>query len=343
MKKVKIANKLVGEGEPCFIIAEAGINHNGDFTIAKKLVDAARNAGADAIKFQTYTTENFLSKNVITPKHVKESIFDLLKRLELPPRAWKRIAEYSKRRGIIFMSTPLDYGSVDLLHELRVPVFKVASCDLNNLPLIKYIAKKHKPMIVSTGMGSMGEIEEAVAMARAQGNNDIILLHCVSVYPPKPEEVNLKAIDTIYKAFRVPTGYSDHVSGIHVSLAAVARGAKVIEKHFTLDKKMEGPDQALSTDAEEFVRFVLEIREIERSIGTGIKTPSEDEISMKPAFRRSIVASSDIPAGTIVQESMIAFKRPGTGLEPKYADFITGKKAVRDIRADDFLKFEDVA
>jgi len=343
MKRVKIVNKFIGEGEPCFIVAEAGINHNGDLKIAKKLVDAAKDAGADAIKFQTYTTENFLSKNVITPKHVKESIFDLLKRLELSVGEYKKLAEYSKRKGIIFMSTPLDYGSVDLLHGLCVPVFKVASCDLNNLPLIKYIAKKHKPMIVSTGLGNMGEIEEAVAAARAQGNNDIILLHCVSVYPPKPEEVNLKAIDTIHKAFQVPTGYSDHTLGIHISLAAVARGAKVIEKHFTLDRKMEGPDQELSADPAEFTRLVLGIREIEKSIGTGIKLPSKDETSMKPAFRRSIVANLDIPAGTIVRERMLAFKRPGTGLEPKYADFITGKKAVRDIKADDFLKFEDVA
>lgn len=343
MQKIKIASKLIGEGEPCFIVAEVGINHNGDLRIAKKLVDAAKDAGADAIKFQTYITKDFLSKNVITPTHVKESIFDLLKRLELSVGDYRKLAEYSKRKGIIFMSTPLDYSSVDLLHELRVPVFKVASCDLNNLPLIKYIAKKHKPMIISTGMGNMGEIEEAIAVVRAQGNNDIILLHCVSVYPPKPEEVNLKAMDTMYKAFQVPTGYSDHALGIHISLAAVARGAKVIEKHFTLDKKMEGPDQELSADPAEFKQLVAGIREIEKSLGTGIKFASKDEVSMKQAFRRSIVANLDISAGTTVRERMLAFKRPGTGLEPKYADLIIGKKAICDIKADDFLKFEDVA
>ena len=342
MKKVKISNYLVGEGEPCFIIAEAGINHNGDFKIAKNLVDEAKNAGADAIKFQTFHTDKFLSKNIIVPKHIKaDSIFDLLRSLELSESDYKKLAEHARKRGIIFMSTPLDYEAVDLLDGLKVPLFKVASCDLDALPLLKYIASKKKPIVLSTGMGTLNEVGEALEAIRSRGNNNIVLLHCVSVYPPKAEEVNLRAMETMRSAFQMPVGYSDHTMGINVALAAVALGANAIEKHFTLDRKMEGPDQALSADPGDLKNLVSGIREIEKSLGTGVKVPSKDEISMKRAFRRSIVAAIDIEKGQVITEGMIIMKRPGIGISPKHYDFVVGRIAKKNINEDSLLTFKD--
>lgn len=345
MRTVTIANHRVGEGRPCFIIAEAGINHNGDLGIAKRLADAAKEVGADAIKFQTYRTEAFLSKHVIPPKHVKgEGVFELLKRLELSPAAWRELAAHCRRIGIIFMSTPLDVGSVDLLDRLGVPVFKVASCDLDALPLLRHIAKKGKPIVLSTGMGTIGEVEEAIGAINGAGNRDIILLHCVSLYPPKDAEINLRAMDTLKSAFGLPVGYSDHSLDIAVPLAAVARGARAIEKHFTLDKNMEGPDQAISADPAEFKRLVSGIRAIEAALrGSGIKMPSENERQMIKAFRRSIVAAADIRKGEMLRERSITFKRPGTGLSPKHSHLLVGKRATRRIGRDDFITLSDVS
>ena len=342
MKKVKIANKLIGEGEPCFVIAEAGINHNGDFKIAKKLVDEAKNTGADAVKFQTFRTDKWLSKNIIAPKHVKaDSIFELLKGLELSEGEYRKLAEHCRKRGIIFMSTPFDYGSVDLLYGLGVPLFKIASCDLDALPLVKYIANKKKPIILSTGMGTLSEVGEAVEAIKSQGNNNIVLLHCVSVYPPKLEEVNLRAMQIMKDAFQVPVGYSDHTIGINVSLAAVALGANVIEKHFTLDKKMEGPDQILSADPEDLNNLISGIRDIEKSLGVARKMPSKAEQETKRAFRRSLVADIDIKKGQVITKGMVVMKRPGTGISPKYFDFVVGRTAKRNISADSLLNFRD--
>lgn len=342
MKKVKIANKQVGEEEPCFVIAEAGINHNGNLRIAKKLVDEAKDAGADAIKFQTYKTDKFLSKNIIVPKHVKaDSVFDLLKSLELSENDYKKLADHSRKRGIIFMSTPLDFDSVNLLDSLRVPLFKVASCDLDALPLLKYIASKKKPIVLSTGMGTLTEVSEAIDAIKSKGNSNIVLLHCVSVYPPKVEEVNLRAMETMRNAFQLPVGYSDHTIGISVPLTAAALGANVIEKHFTLDKKMEGPDQALSADPDDLKNLVSGVREIEKSFGNGIKVPSKDEIQMKKAFRRSIVADVDIVEGETITKDKVIMKRPGTGISPKYMDLVVGRIAKRNIRADSLLSYRD--
>jgi len=343
MTKIKIANKLIGEGESCFVVAEAGINHNGDIKLAKRLVDVAVDARADAVKFQTFKTEKFISKNIVIPKHIKsaESFFETIRKLELSEKDHYELSGYCKQKGIIFMSTPLDNSCVDLLDTIGVPVFKIASCDLNNLPLVKYIAKKRKPIILSTGMGTMEEIKEAVEAIESNGNNNLILLHCVSAYPPKVEEINLKAMETLRNVFKLPVGYSDHTIGINISLAAVALGAKVIEKHFTLDKKMDGPDHAASANPKELKNLISGIREIEKSLGTGVKTPSESEIEMKKSFRRSIVADIDIKVGDLITPEMLSIKRPGTGLSPKYFNSIIGKKAKRNIDKDELIKIED--
>lgn len=344
MKKIRIGNKLIGEGEPCFIIAEAGVNHNGDVELAKNLIDTAKEAGADAVKFQTFTTEGLLSRNIVVPKHVKsrESLFEMVRELELSEEVHYELSEYCKYKGIIFMSTPLDNYSVDLLDEIGVPIFKIASCDLDNLPLLNYIAKKEKPIILSTGMGTISEVGEAVEVIKSTGNDALILLHCVSTYPPKVEDVNLRAINTLREAFKLPVGYSDHTIGINIPLAAVALGAKVLEKHLTLDKKMEGPDHAVSADPVDLKNLISGIREIEKSFGTGVKAPSKDEIEMKKSFRKSIVAGVDIKIGKTITPEMLSIKRPGTGISPKYFDFVVGKKAKRDIIKDDLLNFKDL-
>jgi N-acetylneuraminate synthase/N,N'-diacetyllegionaminate synthase len=341
--KIEIGNKLIGEEEPCFIIAEAGVNHNGDAKLAMQLIDAAKDAGADAVKFQTFKTENLLSKNIVVPKHVesKESLFDTIRGLELSEEAHYMLSEYCKQKGIVFMSTPMDNNSVDLLEDIGVPVFKVASCDLDNLPLLKYISKTEKPIILSTGMGSISEVGEAIEVIKSNGNSDIILLHCVSAYPPKVEDVNLRAMETLENAFKLTVGYSDHTIGINIPLAAVALGAKVIEKHFTLDKNMEGPDHAVSADPDDLERLVSGIREIEESFGTGVKIPSKDEIEMRRSFRKSIVAIADIKKGATIMPEMLSVKRPGTGISPKYFDFVAGRKAERDLSKDDLITMDD--
>ena len=342
--KVKIGDRYIGEEEPCFIIAEAGINHNGSVDLAKKLIDVSKGAGADAVKFQTFTTEGLLSKNIVVPKHVesRESLFETIRELELSEEEHYELSEYCTQKGIIFMSTPMDNHSVDLLDDIGVPVFKIASCDLDNLPLLEYIAKKGQPIILSTGMGTISEVGEAVEVIKSNGNDDIILLHCVSAYPPKVEDVNLRAMNTLRDAFKLPVGYSDHTIGINIPLAAVAIGAKVIEKHFTLDKAMEGPDHAVSADPVDLENLVSGIRELEKSFGTGVKAPTKDENEMKKAFRKSIVANVNIKKGVTITPKMLSIKRPGTGISPKYFDFIVGRTVKRDITKDELLSFKDV-
>jgi len=308
-----LVEQILKKEKPCFVIAEAGINHNGDIRLAKRLVDVAVSAGADAVKFQTFKTEELLNENI-----------EVIKKLELSNKDHYELSDYCKQKGIIFMSTPLDNGSVDLLDKIGVPMFKVASCDLDNLPLLKYIAKKGKPIILSTGMGTITEVGEAIDTIKSAGNDNITLLHCVSVYPPK--EVDLRAIQTLSDAFKLPVGYSDHTIGISVPLAAVALGAKVIEKHFTLDKKMKGFDHAVSADPEELKTLIAGIREIEKSLGTGIKKPTKEEVEKKKSFRRSITANTDIKKGETITEKMLSIKRPGTGLSPKYYEDIISSR-----------------
>jgi len=337
MKTFKIANRLIGEGVPCFIIAEAGVNHNGDIKLAKKLIDVAVKAGADAVKFQTFQAEELVTETAEKAEYQKEttgskeSQFAMIKKLELSDKNFKELFTYAQRKEIIFLSTPFDPESVDLLDKLGVPAIKVGSGEITNFPLLKHIASKQKPVILSTGMSTLDEVTEAVEVIRKAGSEEIALLHCVSCYPARIEDTNLRAIETLRRKFNLPVGLSDHTVGIHIPIAAVALGACIIEKHFTLDKNLPGPDHRASLEPAELKEMVQAIRSVESALGDGIKRPTADEKETKKAARRSLVARTNIPAGTVITEDMLDIKRPGTGLEPKLINLVIGKKAKKNI------------
>lgn len=344
--KVKISNRLIGDAEPCFIIAEAGVNHNGDINLAKKLIDAAKAAGADAVKFQTFKAENVVVKDAQKAEYQKEttgvgeSQYGMLKKLELTEEDFRELADHAKEKEILFLSSPFDKESVDLLYELDVPAFKIGSGEITNFPLLKHIAKKGKAIILSTGMATLGEVEEALNVIRSEGVEKVILLHCVSNYPARIEDVNLRAMETLKQAFKLPVGFSDHTLGITASIAAVALGACVIEKHFTLDRNLIGPDHKASLEPDELKEMVKTIRDVEKALGNGVKIPTKEEEEIKRIARRSIVAKVDIPKGTTITEDMMDAKRPGRGIEPKSIDIIVGKKAKEDIRKDEIVTWK---
>ena len=334
-------------GQPVFIIAEAGINHNGDVDLAKKMVVEAKKTGVDAVKFQTFKAKTIMTKNSGSAAHLEagagmEDVYSFVDRIALSKQAHLELFNLCKEMGLTFMSTPLSFDDADLLEEIGVELFKIASMDLNNLPLLKYVAKKGKPIILSTGMGTLGEVESALDTIYATGNRQIILLHCTSMYPPAPEDVNLKVLNNLHRVFGVPVGYSDHTFGTAVPLAAAALGACVIEKHFTLDKTMPGPDQAVSGDPDDFSRLTADIRVIEKALGNGVKAPTSGEIGMRPNFRRSIVSDTEIKAGTSITEAMLTFKRPGNGIPPCDLKWVLGRKVNKDIPEDTVLTIEDL-
>lgn len=334
MKDIKIGSKIIGEGGAVFIIAEAGINHNGKLQQAKKLIKKAAKVGADAVKFQTFKAESLCSRG--------SEYFELFKSLELSKAEWAEIAKLAQSLGIIFLSTPVSEESADLLDNLGVPAFKVASGDLTHLPFLKYIAKKNKPIILSTGMSTLAEIDEALNAIYSVGNKAVVLLHCVSNYPTNVEDVNLNAIKTLEQAFKLPVGFSDHTIGTIVPVAAVSLGAKVIEKHFTLDKNLPGPDHKLSLNPDEFKEMAGNIRIIEQALGDGVKAPCESETKVRETLRRSIVANANIPRGTIITKDMLKVARPGSGIEPKFIDIVVGRTAKQDIQADEILSWGKV-
>ncbi len=329
------------------IIAEAGVNHNGSLAIAKKLVDAAKYAGADAVKFQTFQAQEITTRNAQKAKYQRnasgeESQFEMLKKLELPENSFKALHRYCKKKKIIFLSTPFDYKSAEFINRLGVRYFKISSGDLTNLPFLSRVALYKKSIILSTGMSTLAEVKEAVKAIYAIGNKKLILLHCTSNYPARYEDVNLLAIRTLKKKFRVPVGYSDHTLGIEVAIAAVALGATVIEKHLTLDKNMQGPDHKSSLEAEEFKLMVKAIRNTEKALGNGIKTPRRSEAEIKKICRKSIVAAYDIPKGTKITPLMLAVKRPGTGIRPKYFRKIIGNRTKVPLKTDHIIKWADI-
>jgi len=346
MKKIKISNNLIGDGESCFIIAEAGVNHNGSLEMAKKLIDAAMDAGANAVKFQTFKAENVVTEKAEKAAYQKETIgkgkshYDMLKALELTEKDFKDLADYAKKKGIIFLSSPFDEESVDLLDGINVPAYKVGSGEITNFPLLKHIAGKGKPIILSTGMATLGEIEDALRVIRGVGVDDVVLLHCVTSYPAKMEDVNLKAIETLEHAFKSPVGFSDHTPGITVPIAAASLGAVVIEKHFTLDKNLLGPDHKASLEPDELEEMVVAIRDVEKALGSGIKQPTKEEEEIKKVARRSVVAKIDIANGATITGDMLDVKRPGTGIAPKYMGMIVGTKAKEDIRKDEIVTWK---
>lgn len=328
-----------------FIIAEIGVNHNGSVELAKKMIDSAFESGADAVKFQTYKTEDLTTKDASKAEYQKDngddSQFEMLKKLELSFEDFKEIADYSKKLGITFLSSPFDSKSVDLLDELNVPLFKLGSGEINNFPLIEDVIKKGKPIIISTGMATLEEIEETVDFIDDKVP-ELTIMHCVTSYPAKIEETNLNFIKTLEKKFNHSIGFSDHSLGIELPIAAVALGAKVIEKHFTIDKNLKGPDHKASLESKEFKEMVDSIRNVEKGMGSFNKNLSEDEKEIKKLVRKSIVSSLAIKKGEKINKTMLTIKRPGTGIETKYLNEVLGKIAKNDIKKDELIKWEDL-
>lgn len=343
MRNIRIGNKIVGSDHPSFVIAEAGVNHNGSLKLAKELINAAKEAGADAVKFQTFKTENLVTKIAEKASYQKEtttenSQYEMIKKLELSEDDFRELAKYADKRGILFLSSPFDFESVDLLDEIGVPTFKLGSGEITNFPLLERVASKGKPVILSTGMATMGEIREAVKIFK-DNKNDLILMHCVTSYPAKVEDINLKVIETLKSTFKLPVGFSDHTLGIEMPIAAVAMGSCVVEKHFTLDKTLNGPDHKASLEPTEFKNMVLAIRNVEKGMGNGIKELTKEEKEIKKVARKSVVAKVNIPKETIIKRNMLTIKRPGTGIEPKYIKSLIGKKTISEIKKDEVLRW----
>jgi len=329
-----------------FVIAEAGINHNGSVANAKKMIAVASEAGADAVKFQTFKSEEVISKYAPKAEYQKattdaeESQLDMAKKLELSKGDFEELARYCKEKGIIFLSTPFDFDSIDFLNELGLNTFKIPSGEITNLPYLRKIGNLAKKVILSTGMAHLGEVGDALDIIVKAGcsKDNITVLHCNTEYPTPMEDVNLLAMNTIKKAFNVDIGYSDHTLGIEIPIAAAALGAKVIEKHFTLDKNMAGPDHRASLDPLELKLMVRAIRNIEKAMGDGVKKASPSELRNKSIARRSIVARRYIRKGEVFSEENLAAKRPGTGVSPMSWDEILGKTARRDYEEDTMIE-----
>ena len=326
-----------------YIIAEAGVNHNGSFALACKLVDAAKKAGADCIKFQTFKAKNLVSKNAEKADYQKKTTGDssqqeMLKKLELSYDEFLQLKEYCKEVGITFLSTPFDFESIDFLNSIDMEFWKVPSGEVTNLPYLVALAKTHKPVVMSTGMCEMKEIEEAVAVLKQYGTTEITLLHCNTEYPTPFEDVNLKAMQTMRDAFGLEVGYSDHTKGIEVPIAAVALGASAIEKHFTLDRNMEGPDHKASLEPHELAAMVSSIRNIEKALGSDNKAPSPSEKKNMAIARKSIVAAKDIKKGEVFTEDNITVKRPGSGVSPMKWFDVLGTTAKRDFEEDELIE-----
>jgi N,N'-diacetyllegionaminate synthase len=348
MERIQIQGRPIGEGHPCFIIAEAGVNHNGKLDLAQRLVDAAAEAGADAVKFQTFRATEVIS--VAAPKAdyqktttgSEESQLEMVRPLEMSEAMTRAVADYAANRKILFLSTGFDEASIDLLDNLGVPAFKVGSGDVTTLPLLQFVASKRKPVILSTGMSYMEEVEVAVETLLSSGCPSIALLHCVSSYPADPRSANLKAMQTLKNMFKTAVGFSDHSLGDELAIAAVALGANIIEKHLTLDNALPGPDHKASLTPDAFRNMVSAIRLVEAACGDGIKKPTAGEQNVREVARRSIVAACEIPRGTVLTREMLAFKRPGTGIPPGDWQSIIGRRTLREIQFDALILTGDL-
>lgn len=330
-----------------FIIAEIGVNHNGSLDLARQLIDAASRAKADAVKFQTFRAEDLVTPDARKADYQIENTgdagnqFDMLKALELSEDQFRELVEYCGKVGIQFLSTPFSEDAADLLERVGVDAFKISSGDLTHLPMLAHISRKGKPIILSTGMGNISDIEAALDVIKAAGHAPVSLLHCVSNYPAAAKDCNLAAIDTMARAFALPVGWSDHTEGAAISWAAVARGATIIEKHITLDRNLPGPDHKASMEPSEFSDFVAGIRAIEAAIGTGIKAPTEAEKKTALVGRRSLVSTRPLPTGHVITAEDLAIMRPGTGLAPAQREVVIGLRLTRDVAAHQPLTLAD--
>lgn len=329
-----------------YIIAEAGVNHNGDVRLAHQLVDAAKDAGADAVKFQTFKTEKILTLSASMAEYQQKNLasqdsqFQMIKALELSYADFAGLQAYAESIGIDFLSTPDDEDSLDFLSDkLSLPWIKIGSGEVTNLPFLRKIAAKQKPLILSTGMSTLGEVERAVQTLRKISQEELILLHCTTNYPCPPQEVNLRAMLTLKQAFQMRVGYSDHTTGSEVPVAAVALGAEVIEKHLTLHKAMAGPDHKASLEPHEFSEMVRQIRAIEKALGSGIKWPNPSEEKIKPMVRRRVVAARELPAGLRLKLGDLSFKRAGSGIFVEHVDDLVGMTLNQDLKPDESLEW----
>lgn len=343
--KIKIGNKNVGANEPTFIIAEIGSNHNQDYALALAHIDAAADAGVDAVKFQTFNADKHVSKFAVMPKYLTDygNLHKLIKTLELERDWQKPLKVYAESKGLQFFSSPCDYEAVDSLENINVPAHKVASFDLPDLDLVRYIAKTGKPVLLSTGMADWMEIQRAIDVCREEGNEQIILFQCTSLYPAPTGLSNLKSMERMREMYNVVVGYSDHTLGDLIPVTSVAMGAAIIEKHFTLDRTLPGPDHSFAMEPNELKVMVEKIREVESSIGDGLKKgPRREELTMYDNVRRSLHVTVDIKVGDIITEDMLSTKRPGFGIEPFRKHEVIGLKARVDIAKDHWLDWSMV-
>lgn len=333
MPAIDIEGRAIGDGRPCFVIAEAGVNHNGELARARELVSVAAHAGADAIKFQTFSAERLATATApkasyqLARTERDETARQMLQHLELSADDHRALMDDCRDQGIVFLSSVFDEGSADMLDTLDVAAFKVPSGEITNLPFLAHLASKGKPLIVSTGMATLEEVDAALRTIAERATVPVVLLHCVSLYPSPASGTNLRAMATMRERFHVPVGYSDHTVGIEVALAAVALGACVIEKHFTTDRGLPGPDHAASLEPAELEAMVAGIRSVEAALGDGVKRPLAAEAETAVVARKSIVAAADIAAGEVIARGALALKRPGTGLPPSRLEWAIGRRA----------------
>lgn len=346
MSLIRVGEKFIGSGQPCFIAAEIGINHNGDMLLAKQMIDAAAKAGADAVKFQNYRTEDFLSDRKLTYTYesqgieITEAQFDMFKRCELSLLQLQELNEYSESKGVLCFSTPTGEDGIQNILAAEMPLIKNGSDYLTHLPLIRTMARTGLPIILSTGMATYDEVEDAILAFQGAGGAELIILHCTSSYPTPANEVNLRSIKTLAEAFSCQVGFSDHSWGTTAAIGAVAMGACFIEKHFTLSKNLPGPDHRFSSDPEEFGELVTRVRELEQNLGSPNIGPTASEVKNRLEFRLSCVASRDLPAGHKIELKDIEFKRPGLGLAPKHAESIVGLRTSVNYLRGDIFQFE---
>jgi N,N'-diacetyllegionaminate synthase len=345
-----MASSSATGGDAVLFIAEAGVNHNGDVNTAIRLCDVAREAGADAVKFQTFKAASLATAGAEKAAYQDrnapsegESQRDMLEKLELTEAEFRAVRDHCATIGIEFISTPFDEDSADFLDALGVDRFKVSSGDLTHLDFLRRLAGYGKPVIISTGMATLAEVEDAVRAIEEAGDPPLSILHCVSNYPARPDQANLRAMATLAAAFGRPVGWSDHTEGGVITLASVAAGARIIEKHFTLDRSMPGPDHAASLEPDELAALIAGVRAVEAAMGDGVKRPTPDEQDTARVARRSLVAARDIPAGTRLGEADIAARRPGHGLPPKRRPEVVGRTAARDIAEGELLSWEVLA
>jgi len=331
---IRIGRRTIGKSFPSFLIAEGGINHNGSIKIGKKIIEKASECKVDAIKFQTFKADDLTSK--------KSVYYKLFKKLELDENDFGELSDYAKVNNLIFLSTPFSNSAVDMLTKINVPAFKISSGDLTHIPLLKYAALKKKPMIISTGMANNKEIDNAIKAIKKSGNNKIIILHSISAYPTPEDEENLLTIQTLSKKYPYPVGFSDNGGGPLVPIIATALGAKLIEKHFTINKKLKGPDHKISANPGEMKDMVKNIRLVEKMFGSGIKKCQNSERSNLINARRSITATINIPKGTKITKSMIGIKRPAHGINPEFFEKVIGKFTKNTLNVDQSIRWSDI-